>query len=106
MFQFKIIKDFYLEAGPQLNFLVNSKKTTDGNYKYNDVKQAIKTNNKFRTSEFDFGYALGTGYYITPNIGVNVRYSFSVSIDQHTTDKDYAAFKGSSLFQVGLAYKF
>ncbi|RMZ60981.1 PorT family protein [Chryseobacterium nematophagum] len=104
MFQFNITRGFYLEVGPQLNFLINNK--IDGDVKMNGLTQGISANNKLKTSGFEFGYALGTGYYITPNIGINVRYSFSATLDHNATDNIYETYKATSLFQVGLAYKF
>ncbi|RNA61086.1 PorT family protein [Chryseobacterium nematophagum] len=122
MFQFKIVDGFYLEAGPQLNFLINNKQSVDLNYLVDGLSQEERkiidskiqnlsnSNKKFNTSGVEFGVAVGTGYYFTPNIGVNVRYSFSASpiVDQNGTSAIYneGDHKSTSLLQLGLVYKF
>ncbi|RNA60983.1 PorT family protein [Chryseobacterium nematophagum] len=105
MFQFNLTREFYLEVGPQFSFLVNNKQTIK-----NIDKGIINNNKKFDTSGFEFGFALGTGYYFNENIGVSARYSFSAApmVDQNNTGKiyDQNKAKATSLLQLGIIYKF
>ncbi|CAA7195120.1 porin family protein [Chryseobacterium potabilaquae] len=104
MLQFNLTREFYLEAGPQFNFLVNNKQTIK------NIEGIINNNKKYDTSGFEFGFALGTGYYFTENIGVSARYSFSATsmVDQNNTGKIYDQHKAkaTSLLQLGIIYKF
>lgn len=100
MFQYNATPKFYLEAGPEFSFLINTKVTSDdagveaaGNALIND--DTIKG--------FNFGAGIGAGYWFTPNIGLNARYvaGFTDIVKDNT---DEAARNNN--FQVGLAYKF
>lgn len=95
MLQYNALPNLYLEAGPQFNFLVSSK------VKF--PSSSIDGKDIFKT--FDFGLGLGAGYYLTPNIGVNVRYVAGLT----NIGKDrpgYSSSTKSDVFQIGLAYKF
>lgn len=100
MFQYNATPKFYLEAGPEFSFLINTKVTSDdagveaaGNALIND--DTIKG--------FNFGAGIGAGYWFSPNIGLNARYvaGFTDIVKDNT---DEAARNNN--FQVGLAYKF
>lgn len=95
MFQYNVIPNFYVEAGPQFSFLVDSK------FKYQST--SVKANDYIKT--FDFGIGLGAGYYITNNFGITARYVAGVvDIPKETMGADA---KGkNNVFQIGLAYKF
>ena len=95
MFQYNATPEFYLEAGPQFSFLVDSK------LKYQSV--SVKANDSIKG--FDFGIGIGAGYFFTPNIGVNARYVAGVT----DIGKEVAGAQPegkNNVFQVGLAYKF
>ncbi|MDH6253732.1 opacity protein-like surface antigen [Chryseobacterium sp. H1D6B] len=95
MFQYKATPEFYLEAGPQFSFLIDSKLKYQSNS--TDAKDLVKG--------FDFGIGIGAGYYFTPNIGVNVRYVAGVTDIAKEVAGNQADGK-NNVFQVGLAYKF
>lgn len=103
MFQYNATPEFYLEAGPQFSFLVNSKFSGPNNTLVNLANQF---NNKDNYNTFDFGLGLGAGYYFTQNIGITARY---VAGFTDITNKDAfgsdAKVKNNN-FQLGLAYKF
>lgn len=95
MFQYNATPEFYLEAGPQFSFLVDSK------FKYQST--SVKANDYIKG--FDFGIGIGAGYFFTPNIGVNARYVAGVT----DIGKEVAGAQPegkNNVFQVGLAYKF
>lgn len=100
MFQYNATPEFYLEAGPQFGFLVNTKLDA-GNSTVNNVLNALNSKDNYNT--FDFGLGLGAGYYFTKNIGITARYvaGFTDIVKDNSGD----AVKNNN-FQVGLAYKF
>ncbi|ASK29152.1 opacity protein [Chryseobacterium sp. T16E-39] len=95
MFQYNATPQFYLEAGPQFSFLIDS--TLKRNSVSVDAKDLIKG--------FDFGVGLGAGYFFTKNIGVNVRYVAGV-VNVFKEIGGIQADGKNNVFQVGLAYKF
>jgi hypothetical protein len=93
MFQYNATPAFYLEAGPELSFLISSKLKASGGSV--DVKEAF--------NGFDIGIGLGAGYNFTQNIGANLRYVAGIS-DVAKDNAGSAVRNGA--FQVGLYYKF
>jgi hypothetical protein len=89
MIQYNLIPNFYLEAGPQISFLVNSKLK----YKSSstDVTDDLRT--------VDYGLSIGAGYYFIPDIGVSARYVAGIgNID--------VGGPTNNVILVGLIYKF
>ena len=101
MFQYNATPQFYLEAGPEFGFLVNSSaKTTAGN---NSNTTNIDTD---YFNKFNMGIGLGAGFNITNKLGINARYVAGLN---DITDNDKwgsDANNKNNNFQVGLAYKF
>ncbi|ASW73665.1 opacity protein [Chryseobacterium piperi] len=95
MFQYNATPEFYLEAGPQFSFLIDSK--FKNNSASADAKDFIKG--------FDFGIGLGAGYFFTKNIGVNARYVAGVTDISKKVNGIQPDGK-NNVFQIGLAYKF
>ena len=93
MFQYNVLPELYLEAGPQFSFAVN-RKFKGGGASF-DLDDTIK--------EFDFGIGLGAGYYIVDGFGVTARFVAGVT-DIAKSNSDDAI--RNSVFQVGVAYKF
>ena len=93
MFQYHATPQFYLEAGPELSFLVSAK--AKGGGATVDLKDDV--------NGFDVGIGLGAGYYFTPNLAGTARYVAGVS-DIIKDNEDSASRNG--VFQIGLAYKF
>ncbi len=100
MFQYNATPEFYLEAGPQFGFLVDSNLDA-GNSTANTLLNAL--NSKDYYNSFDFGLGLGAGYYFTQNIGITARYvaGFTDIVKNNSGD----AVKNNN-FQFGLAFKF
>ncbi len=95
MFQYNAVPNFYLEAGPQFSFLVDSK------FKYQSI--SVKANDYMKG--FDFGIGIGAGYYFTNNIGVTARYVAGIT-DVFKNFQGQTVEGKNNVFQVGLAYKF
>lgn len=93
--KFFITKEFTVEAGPQIGFLLSAK--DDGE----DAKDFYKTT--------DFGFNLGAGYSFTDNLSVNLRYTVGLSnIADYETDnvEDFLDSPKNSNLALSLAYKF
>ncbi|WKS94471.1 porin family protein [Riemerella columbina] len=106
MFQYNATPEFYLEAGPQFSFLVNSKIKSD-----NQLVESVANyfNSKDNYNSFDFGMGLGLGYNFTPNIGINARYVAGFTDLSKNGSVDVANKDGknrNNTFQVGLGFKF
>ncbi|MDP2454831.1 MULTISPECIES: porin family protein [unclassified Kaistella] len=106
MFQYNATPEFYLEAGPQVSFLVNANsKLKDGNNStITDWTKTAKDN----LNTVDFGVGIGAGYYFTPQLALTARYVAGVTKignDDNIIGKAYSDSKNNN-FQVGLAYKF
>jgi hypothetical protein len=93
--KFYITKQFYVEAGPQVGFLLSAK--LDGD----DVKDFYKST--------DFGFNIGTGYNFTENLSAGIRYTVGLTgvYDNNNEDvEDYIDSSKNSNLALSLAYKF
>lgn len=93
--KFFITKEFTVEAGPQIGFLLSAK--DDGE----DAKDFYKST--------DFGFNFGAGYGFTDNLSVNLRYTVGLSnIADYETDnvEDFLDSPKNSNLALSLAYKF
>lgn len=69
MVQYRIVPEFYLEAGPQLGILTSAKHKS-GNLEF-DLKDDYKS--------VDFGLGFGLGYQFPFGVGIGARYMFGLS---------------------------
>ncbi|QSB28140.1 PorT family protein [Flavobacterium circumlabens] len=93
--KFFITKEFTVEAGPQVGFLLSAK------YDSEDAKDDFKS--------VDFGFNFGVGYSFTDNLGVNLRYTVGLAnIADYETDnvEDFLDSPKNSNLALSLAYKF
>nr|WP_199001358.1 porin family protein [Flavobacterium sp. ASV13] len=93
--KFYITKQFTVEAGPQIGFLVSAK--SNGN----DVKDAYKS--------LDTGFNFGAGYNFTDNVSVGLRYTVGLAnIGDYNVDntEQYLDSPKNSVLALTLAYKF
>lgn len=94
--KFYVTKEFTVEGGPQIGFLVSAK--DDGE----DVKNFYKS--------ADFGFNFGAGYNFTDNLSVGLRYTVGLSgvVDRGDYDDidDYYDSAKNSVLALSLAYKF
>lgn len=97
MFQYNLVPNFYLEAGPEVGFLLGGKvKYTNGN---NTTNIKLSTDN---LNNINFGISLGTGVYFTKNLGITARYTAGLT----NLNKNSNISSKNNVFQVGVAAKF
>ncbi|WP_167016495.1 porin family protein [Chitinophaga sp. Cy-1792] len=96
MVQYSIVPSFFVEAGPQIGFLLSAK------IKNGSTKSDIKD----RMTTADFGLGLGCGFKITDNFGVNARYVFGLSNVYNNNSILVNAESKNSVAQFGLFYQF
>ncbi|OXA77267.1 Outer membrane protein beta-barrel domain-containing protein [Flavobacterium aquidurense] len=93
--KFYITKQFTVEGGPQLGFLVSAKQ--EGH----DAKDDFKS--------VDTGFNFGAGYNFTENVSVNLRYTVGLSniLDYEVNNADeYFDSPKNSVLALTLGYKF
>ena len=93
--KFYITKQFTVEGGPQLGFLVSAKAEGE------DIKDDFKS--------VDTGFNFGAGYNFTDNVSVNLRYTVGLSnvLDYEVDDADeYFDSPKNSVLALTLGYKF
>jgi Outer membrane protein beta-barrel domain len=113
MFKLYPVKGFYLEAGPQVGFLVDAKskdetRTVTGGV---ETSESTTTDIKGNLKTVDFSFNGGLGFDFTENLFINARYSFGL-----TNVYDAPAFLGvfgitdldakNSVISLNLGYKF
>jgi len=86
--KYTLSSGLYGETGPQIGFLLNATDTWDGE-KENIMEYLKKT---------EFGWVIGAGYFVTPEIGVHLRYNAAFSAFYET--------EKNSVFQAGVQYIF
>ncbi|MFH6944504.1 porin family protein [Flavobacterium sp. FlaQc-50] len=93
--KFFITKQFTVEAGPQIGFLVSAKEES------RDAKDFYKS--------VDLGFNFGAGYNFTDNVFVNLRYTVGLSNvgDYNVEDtEEYFDSPKNSVLALSLGYKF
>ncbi|WP_144283722.1 porin family protein [Chryseobacterium echinoideorum] len=103
MFQYNLVPNFYLEAGPEFGFLVSAKNKFKNETDNNVITES--GNYKDSLNGFNLGIGLGAGYYFTDNIGITARYVAGVTDIAKDRPANSDAIR-NNVFQVGLAYKF
>ncbi len=102
MFQFEPIPRFYVEAGPQLGFLISNKN------KYESNNKTIIEKDKDAYNPFDLNGALGLGFKFN-NMVIGARYlaGFTdIKKNGSTTWKNSDKQLRNNGFQIGLQYGF
>lgn len=106
MFQYNATPQFYVEAGPEFSFLLNSK-IKSSSALLETIANSLNSNDFYNT--FNFGLGVGAGFNITNNIGVNARYvaGFTDATKGNSTISNLVLGNNkNNVFQVGLNYKF
>lgn len=108
MFQYNIIPDLYVEAGPEFGFLLGGRSKNeltqtsnlDGTSSTQSYSGKIAM---YMFNKFNFGIGLGAGYYFTQNLAVTARFTAGITDVYKLNNGD--AVRNNAL-QIGLAYKF
>ena len=103
MFQYNLVPQFYLEAGPEFGFLVSAKnKLESGSW------SGTQELNKDNFNAFNFGLGIGAGFNVTNNIGINARYvaGFTDATDESNQEFGSSANNKNNVFQAGMTFKF
>lgn len=87
MAKYYVAEKFYLEAGPQIGFLLSAEQKGEASGIYNgqpfNVSQTV--DNKDTLNSTDFGLNFGLGFNISKNVGAGVRYTAGLSnLDKET----------------------
>ena len=104
MAKYYATEKFYVEAGPQIGFLMSAKEdfdysetfmgTTDSGSTSEDIKDGLNST--------DFGLGLGLGYNFTENVGAGLRYTAGLS----DIYKDSDGKVNNSNIAISVAYTF
>ena len=105
MIKLKATEKFYVEAGPQVGFLLGLKSTTTLTSVYNNVTtvREFSDDNKDSSNTVDFGLNFGAGYDFTKNVSAGLRYNLGLS----NVAKDSPDYKvKNSVFSLAVGYTF
>lgn len=108
MLQFKATPQFYFEAGPEFGYLISAKQKGEVTLN-NNVVSSGSTDVKDNFNNFNVGAALGLGFDVTKNFGINARYvaGFTdINKNGETSLNNSNNKNRNNNFQVGLGYKF
>ncbi|RNA62401.1 PorT family protein [Chryseobacterium nematophagum] len=112
MFQFRPMKSFYFEAGPEFSYFIDGKNkgtttvtTTTGNVITTTNQSYSESIDKDNIHKFNFGLGLGIGADITNHIGISARYVNSLTYIAKNTPEGVNP-NTNRVFQLGLNYKF
>ena len=104
LFQYEPVKNWYVEAGPQINFLlkVNVNALFNGEEVDNESINEIVTNRLANARTVDVGLNIGTGYKFAKNWAVYTRYTHGlITVDNR--EENQRDLK-NRVFAVGVAY--
>ena len=103
-FQFVLVDKLFMEAGPQIGFLLSSKSEYTYSYTTGGVTTTISdsedTKEAFKGT--DFGFNLGAGYHFTEKLSANLRYTFGLSAIDEVEGVDMS----NRVLQLTIGYSF
>lgn len=103
MFKFYAAESFFIEAGPQVGFLMSAK--ADWEMSGGGVNLSGDEDVKDEYKSIDVGLNFGLGYNFTENLSVGARYNLGLSNIADVEDSD--DFKmNNSVIQVSVGYRF
>lgn len=119
MVKFYPVEKFFLEAGPQVGFLISAKSKTDVSYTSGGTTMSSSEtiDEKNTVNTVDFGFNFGLGFDFTENLFANVRYNLglaNVSKEDTVEEIDFEDFSvnstdysvRSSVISLSIGYKF
>jgi hypothetical protein len=97
MLQLHSTKGVYIEAGPQVGYLISAK--NDGNAPYNgDIKSELE--------KLDVSVGAGIGYLSRVGLGVDARYNYGLTNVISEESKNFSGDLKNRVIQIGLFYQF
>ena len=104
MAKFYATEKFYVEAGPQIGFLMSAEAESEDTVSFGGVTESESTTTDVKefTNSTDFGLGLGLGYNFTENIGAGLRYTAGLS----DIYKDSDGKVNNSNIAISVAYTF
>ena len=91
MAKYYVDKKFYVEAGPQIGFLLSAEQKAEasGVYFGQPVNETETVDNKSSLNSTDFGVNIGLGYNFSDQVGANLRYTSGLSdVDKDAKDSE------------------
>jgi hypothetical protein len=101
LFKYSSDNKSFIEAGPQVGFLTSAKAST----KLIQYSQTVKQDMKEAFESIDFGFVVGVGFNITPNLLADLRYNIGLSNIAKTESGDNTKIR-SGVLALTAAYKF
>ena len=101
MFKYYAIEKLFIEAGPQIGFLISAKSKT----KVTGFDQTEELDTKDMYNTIDFGLNFGAGYDFTQNISVGARYNLGLANIAKTEAGDDGKLH-NGVFSLSVGYKF
>jgi hypothetical protein len=101
LFKYSSDNKSFIEAGPQVGFLTSAKAST----KLTQYSQTVKQDMKEAFESIDFGFVVGVGFNITPNLLADLRYNIGLSNIAKTESGDNTKIR-SGVLALTAAYKF
>lgn len=98
--RFYFTEKYFVEAGPQLGYLVDRKYKAEGNYLSPDIpieREDPNDPNNFDYDKFEYGLNLGTGYKLSEDLTLSARYFRGLNERDNNLK--------SSVFNLGLEFK-
>ena len=104
MAKYYATEKFYVEAGPQIGFLMSAEAESEDTVSFGGVTESESTTTDVKefTNSTDFGLGLGLGYNFTENIGAGLRYTAGLS----DIYKDSDGKVNNSNIAISVAYTF
>ncbi len=106
LLQYKITGGLYLQAGPQISFLVSQKVKIEAEAIYDSgftfLGNPDSTEEKTNVNKsFDFGLATGLGYKFNSGLSIDARYNAGLTniINEGTTERK------NGVFQISIGYE-
>ncbi|GEP52085.1 hypothetical protein FNO01nite_27570 [Flavobacterium noncentrifugens] len=117
MVKFYPIEKLFIEAGPQVGFLISAKNKSEYTETDGDVTMSASTDVDVKDAykSIDFGVNVGAGYEFTENLFASVRYNIGLSDiaedGNNDEDLDLGAYGSyfktrNSVLSISLGYKF
>lgn len=99
-------KELFIEAGPQIGFLMSAKNEYKETETYIGVTETFSEERDIKENfkSFDFGFNFGLGYEFTQNIFASARYNVGLSDINDMEGSDVKIQNG--IFQFSVGYKF